>query len=562
MTQTPTLTPTPNDRFTVDKADTGPERERRIYIPSGFSKSARYSVENGLLYTYVNTNSAQTASVRMPRVDYDSFTLEVWTLNSTTGKVDIDLGANGSIDWSTTFTQVGRASSINMATALNTYLTGRTGTTVDVPIRITSARTGSLLVANVVGVPKPQADLNATGITYDGTTTQSNGWPMAVVPRGIVSVVRATIKNDGRMPSDVSTAALAAMIPGDGLFYIDSQPIPRLNPGSSTQLTFRWDTTQWPNMTSQVQVIIDPYNTLAERAEGNNLRMMNFRIQNGQIVASPTVTQTATRTRTATRTATNTRTPSITRTSTNTRTQTATRTNSPMPTMIAANVLQARYRFEEGESATSYADVSGNTNAMQCVTDDITCPHTGGGVVNTDMGEAVYFDSATTMVMRSQRTISLGAGSFSVSAWIRLDDTDRQQTFVSYGASTSKTFAMGVTSTNKVFCQAGSRTITSSMTLTLAPRMVTCMYDVSTSRLTLYVDRDVAGTMNGVLYSSAAANLSLGGRWIASNPVSEAYGGWLDEVNFWQGVLTARQVDALYNQPRSPANRTPTRVGP
>jgi hypothetical protein len=230
--------------------------------------------------------------------------------------------------------------------------------------------------------------------------------------------------------------------------------------------------------------------------------------------------------------------------------------------MIAASGLQVRYRFEEASSATSYADASGNTNPMQCVTDDMTCPHTGSGVVNTDMGGAVYFDSANTTVMRSQKTISLGAGSFSVSAWIRLDDTDRQQTILSYGATTTKAFTMGVTSDNKVFCQAGSKTVTSSASINLSARMMTCVYDVTTSRLTLYVDRDVAGSMTSVLYSSAAANLSLGGRWIASTAVSEAYGGWVDEVNFWQGALTARQIDALYNQPRSPANRTPTRVGP
>jgi hypothetical protein len=93
--------------------------------------------------------------------------------------------------------------------------------------------------------------------------------------------------------------------------------------------------------------------------------------------------------------------------------------------------------------------------------------------------------------------------------------------------------------------------------------MVSCTYDIATSKLTLYVDRDAAGSMTGVSYSNIAGDkVSLGARWIGTSAPIEVYGGLLDEVNFWQGALTARQIDALYNQPRTPINRTPTRVGP
>ncbi|MFN5934598.1 MAG: LamG-like jellyroll fold domain-containing protein, partial [Roseiflexaceae bacterium] len=120
-----------------------------------------------------------------------------------------------------------------------------------------------------------------------------------------------------------------------------------------------------------------------------------------------------------------------------------------------------------------------------------------------------------------------------------------------------------VNSDNKVFCQAGSKTITSSTAINLAPRMITCMYDLTASKLTLYVDRDSVGSLSSVSYTNILGDkLSLGARWIGTTTPTEAYGGLLDEVNFWQGALTARQIDALYNQPRSPANRTPTRVGP
>ena len=230
--------------------------------------------------------------------------------------------------------------------------------------------------------------------------------------------------------------------------------------------------------------------------------------------------------------------------------------------MIAANVLQARYRFEEESSATSYADASGKANPLQCMANDTTCPHTGSGAVNDDMGNAVYFDSASTTRLRTQNTISLGAGSFSISTWIRLDDTDRQQTIVSYGATTSKLFAIGVTSDNKVFCQAGTKMAVSGASINTAGRMLTCIYYATASKLTLFVDRDAVTTTSNVLYSNVGDKLSLGARWLGANAPTEAYGGWLDEVNFWQGALTARQIDALYNQPRSVVNRTPTRVGP
>ena len=563
ITPSPTLTPTPNDSFAVDKADTGPERERRILIPTAFAKSARYAIDNGLLYTYTAANSTQSASIRLPRSEYLTMTLELWPLTALTGKIDVDVGGNGTIDWTLTNASPGRIASKNLASAVTAYMAGKTTDTVDVPITIKSAAVGQLLLVNVVGVPLPQADLNAASMSVAGARSNTtNGFAQVQVPRAATNRVSVTIKNDGKGVAAASSAALAADLPGQGLWYIDSQPVPRLAAGASATITFSWDTARWPNLTGQLKLIIDPYAVLPERAKGNNTRSLSFRIANGVIAPTETPSPTFTKTLTPSKTRTITRTPTNTKTPTSTKTNTPTVTLTVPPTMIAAPVLRLRYRFDEADTATSYADSSGNNNSLDCYAPDTTCPHTQQFAINNDMGGALYFSRSDATLARATAPVPL-ASAFSLSAWIRLADVGHTQVFMSHGASaTNKSVVLGVNATNQAFCTVGAVTVTSTTAFNFASHLLTCVYDLNSGTLVLYYDRDVVATTNSVLpYLNNNTNtLSLGARWLGNTSASDYFDGWLDEVSIWNSALSPREVELLYNQPRDNGNRMATRT--
>ena len=569
ITPSPTLTPTPNDSFAVDKADTGPERERRILIPTTFAKSARYAIDNGLLYTYTAANSTQSAMIRLPRSEYLTMTLELWPLTDMTGKIDVDVGGNGTIDWTVTNASPKRIASGNLAAAITAFMANKTTDTVDVPITIKSAKVGQLLLVNVAGVPKPQADLSAASISVAGARSiMTRGWSQVQVPRAATNRVSVTIKNDGKGVSAPSSAALAADLPGQGLWYIDSQPVPRLAAGASATVTFSWDTARWPNLTGQLKLIVDPYNVLPERAKGNNTRSLAFRIANGAIVptdtASPTFTKTLTpsKTATSTRTATITKSPTITKTFTPTKTNTPTVTLTVPPTMVAAPALRLRYRFDEADTATSYADSSGNNNSLACNATDATCPHTQQFAINNDMGGALYFSSSDATLARATAPVAF-ASAFSISTWVRLADVGHTQVFLSHGASANnKSVVLGVNAANQAFCTVGAVTVTSTTAFNFAAHLLTCVYDLNVGSLVLYYDRDIVASTYSVLpYLNNNTNtLSLGARWLGNTTATDYFDGWLDEVSIWNSALSSRDVEMLYNQPRDNGNRVATRT--
>ena len=230
--------------------------------------------------------------------------------------------------------------------------------------------------------------------------------------------------------------------------------------------------------------------------------------------------------------------------------------------MIAAPVLRLRYRFDEADTATSYADSSGNNNSLDCYAPDTTCPHTQQFAINNDMGGALYFSSSDATLARATAPVPL-ASAFSLSAWIRLADVGHTQVFMSHGASaTNKSVVLGVNATNQAFCTVGAVTVTSTTAFNFASHLLTCVYDLNSGTLVLYYDRDVVATTNSVLpYLNNNTNtLSLGARWLGNTSASDYFDGWLDEVSIWNSALSPREVELLYNQPRDNGNRMATRT--
>ena len=137
------------------------------------------------------------------------------------------------------------------------------------------------------------------------------------------------------------------------------------------------------------------------------------------------------------------------------------------------------------------------------------------------------------------------------------------QVLVSHGSTASnKSFLLGINAQNKPFCTAGANTITSSTALNGASHMVTCTFDSSTSTMRLYYNRDIVAVKTGVFaYSSATVNtLSVGAKWLQSSTPTDHFDGWIDELTVYNSALTTREVEQLYNQPRAPVSRVPTRT--
>lgn len=296
---TPTITPTPNNHYSIDKSDTGPELERRIIVPTAFVQSARYQIENGLLYTFSMPNTVQSAQVRLPRGEYSSLTIELWALHRINGRVDIDIGANGSTDWSPTITRIGNVVSIDLSNALNTYMTNQVGDMVNVPISVRSPAAGELLIARVKSTPKVTSDLSVSAMQISrSVVSNTRGLEVHQISRSSKPRISTTIRNTGSSQSVFTTVSLAIDIPGQGLWYIDSKVLQGLSAGASQVVNFDWNLANWPTMRGQLKVIVDPYNTLGDRVLGNNSRAINVDIVNGAL--KPTITPT--RTRTVTRT--------------------------------------------------------------------------------------------------------------------------------------------------------------------------------------------------------------------------------------------------------------------
>ena len=154
----------------------------------------------------------------------------------------------------------------------------------------------------------------------------------------------------------------------------------------------------------------------------------------------------------------------------------------------------------------------------------------------------------------SNNTFTTPTGDFSISVWFKLDNTSGNQVIVSQWLNTDQAFFIRTVS-NEV----QARFISSSSTIEFNADNfgiieaevyyhVVAMYEVSTGQATLIVNDSTPDTAIGTpgeTLNSSAYDLLLGA--FNNGGITEYYDGNIDELGFWNRLLTPTEITALYN---------------
>ncbi len=209
---------------------------------------------------------AKTRFVRLPAQEYGAVTIDLQfgTAGDPGGLLafTVDVGANGSVDWSESESRSFPASftSPDLAVAFNAYLSGLSGD-VDVPIRIVPSPYLATRLEGFAAVPaaRPDAGISPMDIAF-GALTPVEG---DIVP------VTATLQNTGTVTCGPLVASFFATAPGWGEWYIGSAFVPAIPAAGTAPAAIDWDTLGFAGAVP-VRVVLDPYYRLAESNEGNN----------------------------------------------------------------------------------------------------------------------------------------------------------------------------------------------------------------------------------------------------------------------------------------------------
>ncbi|MFI1657746.1 LamG-like jellyroll fold domain-containing protein [Streptomyces sp. NPDC020472] len=204
----------------------------------------------------------------------------------------------------------------------------------------------------------------------------------------------------------------------------------------------------------------------------------------------------------------------------------------------------ARYKLDE-TTGFGLADSSGGNS---------TGSHGTGMHWNTDRGGSAVFDGDANSYAQTTGPVVNTAGSFTVSAWVKLTSTAANRTFVAqdgkeasgfqlyYSTSAGWTFNRHATDTyDPVIVRASSGT--AAVTVNTWTHLVG-VYDQATSQIRLYVNGTLAQETAFTTPWESTGPLQLGRRWYKGTYAENHLGG-LDDVQVYQEALTAAQVTAV-----------------
>ncbi|MCB0085240.1 MAG: hypothetical protein KDE47_30075, partial [Caldilineaceae bacterium] len=216
----------------------------------------------------VQTPGSRVRYVQLPVQTYSTFNLD-FTLGGT-GAVALDVGDNGSIDWSADANSV-RQLTGNLAAALNAYLAGKSGL-VNVPLRFYVSPDRSVTLNDYKGQYSQSSALSATGLQVS-SGAQAAGAQAITIREGDSVPLQATIRNSSGADSGLLTAAFFAYAPGWGDWYIGSDFVENLPTNGSAQLNINWDTTGFSGDVP-VKVVVNPYGRLNESNYQDNVNQL------------------------------------------------------------------------------------------------------------------------------------------------------------------------------------------------------------------------------------------------------------------------------------------------
>ena len=220
----------------------------------------------------VSATGSRLRYVRVPVATYTSFLLD-FTAGSG-GTVALDLGDNGSIDWSASL-DAPRQLTANLKDALNAYLAGKSGE-VAVPVRFYLSPLHPITLNDYQATVSSNLDLTASSITVgDGVTAATAD--SLLIDAGSTARVQATLNNGSNSASGPVTAAFFATATGWGDWYIGSAFVANIPAGGNRSVSIPWNTTGFSG-TVPVKVVINPYRRVAETNYINNSKAITVTV--------------------------------------------------------------------------------------------------------------------------------------------------------------------------------------------------------------------------------------------------------------------------------------------
>ncbi|GIV80144.1 MAG: hypothetical protein KatS3mg050_4538 [Litorilinea sp.] len=235
----------------------------------------------------VDSAGSKLRTVRLPGgATYTTFNLDFTVEGSGTGPlaVSLDVGGDGTVDWSTSTTAglPHRLLSGNLAGAVNAYLSGKGGE-VDVPIRIFVAPDHPVRLEEFRATANPATDLVAGSVSVAAADIQAAAWR-----EGDVVPVQAVVQNSGSRYSGPVTVAFFATAEGWGDWYIGSDFVANIPAGGQVTVGTDWDTTGFSGDVP-VKAVVNPYGRVAETDTSDNVAQTSAQVEP---VATPTPTPT------------------------------------------------------------------------------------------------------------------------------------------------------------------------------------------------------------------------------------------------------------------------------
>jgi hypothetical protein len=212
----------------------------------------------------VSATGSRLRYARVPFANYTRFLLDFTAGNG--GTVALDLGDDGSIDWSTSLAAP-RQLTENLNDELNAYLAGKSGD-VDVPLRFYLSPLHPITLNDYQTMVATNLDLIADSITVGGSAVTAANADSRLIDAGETATVGATLRSASGASGPV-TAAFFANAAGWGDWYIGSAFVANIPAGGSVPVTVQWNTTGFSG-TVPVKVVINPYHRVVETSYNNN----------------------------------------------------------------------------------------------------------------------------------------------------------------------------------------------------------------------------------------------------------------------------------------------------
>src|SRR5437867_6188985 len=205
---------------------------------------------------------------------------------------------------------------------------------------------------------------------------------------------------------------------------------------------------------------------------------------------------------------------------------------------VGTTTLPLYFQFDES-SGTTATDSSGNSN--------------NGVLFNSPvfaagrMGNAVSLNGVNQYVQVSSTTGLNLSNAITLAAWVNPADLSSYRNVIIKGAAGSRGFGMNIISGALNFVNVGGADFTSTVTLsTNAWQHIAITWNATTGEVKFYKNGTLAQTIisSSSVIAPTDTDVLVVGRWLGG---TSYFGGLIDDLRIYNGVLAASDILALYN---------------